>query len=209
MCKVRALVAAWCRHDWQLSEALLSNASEFGVVEVLKAAQIMDSARKARQLERKMAQLIKAKETAGHKGKSRLGRKTVALRVNINNLKVCKNDSVMRRSNVSFVARRTAQRHINSTIATPHRQVDAHDRRGAVAVLRTSPADEHLATASRCGALERGEGLCTRLVPQVLLQRERCAQRCTRASMRWHHCWQRQRICRRNECAVSVSEGVA
>ena len=104
MCKVRALVAAWCRHDRQLSEALLSDTAEFGVVEVLKAAQVMDSARKARQLERKMAQLVKAKETAGHKGKSRLGRKIVAMRVNINNLKVRENSLATNKSSNSFAA---------------------------------------------------------------------------------------------------------
>ena len=59
----------------------------------------MDSARKARQLERQMAQLVKAKETAGHKGKSRLGRKIVALRVDINNLKVRENDLTMDKNN--------------------------------------------------------------------------------------------------------------
>lgn len=90
VCKVRALAAAWARHDHDLSATFLTMPDEqFFVVEVLKAVRLLDSGRQARQAERKLkalrAQLTKLEN---HKGRSRLGRKLVAMKKAVNNLKV-------------------------------------------------------------------------------------------------------------------------
>lgn len=52
--KVRALASAWARSDKDLARCLLKVKNLFGLVEVLKAVSILDSARQIRQLERKM-----------------------------------------------------------------------------------------------------------------------------------------------------------
>lgn len=40
-CRVRALAAAWSRHDNPLADGLLADSDKFGVVEVLKAVQLL------------------------------------------------------------------------------------------------------------------------------------------------------------------------
>jgi hypothetical protein len=91
VCKVRALAAAWARHDHDLSSMLLTMPNEqFFVVEVLKAVRLLDTGRQARQAERKMKVLLAQynKLTGRDNGRSRIGRKIVALKKTINNLKV-------------------------------------------------------------------------------------------------------------------------
>ena len=55
--RVRALAAAWARRDHELVDALLENRSTFGLVEVLKAASVLDAGRQIRAVEKVMMQL--------------------------------------------------------------------------------------------------------------------------------------------------------
>ncbi|KAL8588504.1 hypothetical protein ACOMHN_022291 [Nucella lapillus] len=55
--RVRALAMAWARNDYELASALLKNRSQFGLPEVLKAIQLLDSGRQARVLEKKLKRL--------------------------------------------------------------------------------------------------------------------------------------------------------
>ena len=48
---------AWAKNDHELANALLNNRSEFGLPEVLKALQLLDSGRQVRVLERKFKRL--------------------------------------------------------------------------------------------------------------------------------------------------------
>ena len=48
---------ALARNDHELADALLSNRSEFGLPEVLKAIQLLDSGRQARVLEKKVKRM--------------------------------------------------------------------------------------------------------------------------------------------------------
>lgn len=83
--KVRALAAAWARHDHRLADILLNLKSGgenlFGVVEVVKALQMLDSARRQRFEEKKLAQLRVVMPKAGKKGKGRIGRRMGAVKV--------------------------------------------------------------------------------------------------------------------------------
>lgn len=79
--KVKCLAAAWARHDHELAKILLGRDETFGVVEVLKALQVLDAGRKERSQEKKLAQLKSQMQTAGKLGKSRIGRKIAALKV--------------------------------------------------------------------------------------------------------------------------------
>ncbi|XP_067674466.1 uncharacterized protein [Haliotis asinina] len=54
---VRALTAAWARHDYKLADAFLQNREQFGLVEVLKALTLLDSGRRVRVLEKKLKRL--------------------------------------------------------------------------------------------------------------------------------------------------------
>ncbi|KAL3857791.1 hypothetical protein ACJMK2_012426 [Sinanodonta woodiana] len=55
--RVRGLAAAWARHDHDLAGALLKNRKSFGMVEVLKALNLLDAGRQIRVLEKKMKRL--------------------------------------------------------------------------------------------------------------------------------------------------------
>ncbi|XP_076447740.1 uncharacterized protein LOC143284693 [Babylonia areolata] len=55
--RVRALAMAWARNDYELADALLNNRSQFGLPEVLKAIQLLDSGRQVRVLEKKLKKL--------------------------------------------------------------------------------------------------------------------------------------------------------
>ena len=55
--KVRALAVAWARKDHDLADSLLANSKEFGLVEVLKAATLLDSGRKTREWEKKLKRI--------------------------------------------------------------------------------------------------------------------------------------------------------
>lgn len=55
--RVRALAAAWARHDYELADAFLQNQNNFGLNEVLKALTLLDSGRQVRVLEKKMKRL--------------------------------------------------------------------------------------------------------------------------------------------------------
>ena len=55
--RVRSLAAAWARHDHELSDWLLSQRERFGLVEVLKAATLLDAGRCIRVQEKKMKRL--------------------------------------------------------------------------------------------------------------------------------------------------------
>ena len=48
---------AWARSDLELAESLLKNRSEFGLPEVLKALQLLDSGRQVRVMEKKLKRL--------------------------------------------------------------------------------------------------------------------------------------------------------
>lgn len=48
---------AWGRKDYSLSNTLLKNREEFGLVEVLKALTLLDSGRQLRVLEKRLKQL--------------------------------------------------------------------------------------------------------------------------------------------------------
>ena len=52
--KARALAVAWARKDKYLAARQLANSKEFGLVEVLKAATLLDSGRKMREWEKKL-----------------------------------------------------------------------------------------------------------------------------------------------------------
>ena len=54
---MRALAAAWARRDHELADALLENRSTFGLVEVLKAASVLDAGRQIRAVEKAMMRL--------------------------------------------------------------------------------------------------------------------------------------------------------
>ena len=54
---MRALAAAWARHDYDLADAFLQNKENFGLNEVLKALTLLDSGRQVRVLEKKMKRL--------------------------------------------------------------------------------------------------------------------------------------------------------
>lgn len=55
--RVRALAAAWARHDYELADAFLQDQNNFGLNEVLKALTLLDSGRQVRVLEKKMKRL--------------------------------------------------------------------------------------------------------------------------------------------------------
>ncbi|XP_022082129.1 uncharacterized protein LOC110974636 [Acanthaster planci] len=55
--KARALAAAWARKDHDLADCLLAQRKAFGLVEVLKAATLLDSGRKMREWEKKLKRL--------------------------------------------------------------------------------------------------------------------------------------------------------
>ncbi|XP_038059429.1 uncharacterized protein LOC119730532 [Patiria miniata] len=56
--KVHALAAAWAHSDNELANSLLGhNSNEFGLVEVLKAATLLDTSRRIREWERKLKRL--------------------------------------------------------------------------------------------------------------------------------------------------------
>ena len=55
--RVRSLAAAWARSDHDFAESLLFNKDLFGLVEVLKAITLLDSARRIRVHEKKMKQI--------------------------------------------------------------------------------------------------------------------------------------------------------
>lgn len=55
--RIRALAAAWARHDYSLADAFLQNKDNFGVNEVLKALSLLDSGRQVRVLEKKLKRL--------------------------------------------------------------------------------------------------------------------------------------------------------
>lgn len=65
--RVRALAMAWARNDHELADAFLNNRSMFGLPEVLKALQLLDSGRQVRVLEKKLKQL----QLSGNKVSSR------------------------------------------------------------------------------------------------------------------------------------------
>lgn len=52
--RVRALAAAWARHDHKLADVFLMNRVSFGLVEVLKAVNILDAGRQIRVIEKKL-----------------------------------------------------------------------------------------------------------------------------------------------------------
>ena len=54
--RVRALAASWARRDHQLSNWLLEQREQFGLVEVLKAVTLLDTGRNVRVQEKKMKQ---------------------------------------------------------------------------------------------------------------------------------------------------------
>ena len=55
--RVRALAAAWARKDHDLAGTFLKNKDQFGLVEVLKALSLLDSARAIRVEEKKLKRL--------------------------------------------------------------------------------------------------------------------------------------------------------
>ena len=55
--RVRALAAAWARKDQPLAKAFLANRTAFGLVEVLKALNLLDSSRAIRVHEKKLKRL--------------------------------------------------------------------------------------------------------------------------------------------------------
>ncbi|XP_078618031.1 uncharacterized protein LOC144885788 [Branchiostoma floridae x Branchiostoma japonicum] len=55
--RIRALAAAWARHDHTLANTFLQDSSKFGLVEILKALTLMDSGRKVRECEKKLKRL--------------------------------------------------------------------------------------------------------------------------------------------------------
>ncbi|KAK3576583.1 hypothetical protein CHS0354_011259 [Potamilus streckersoni] len=55
--RVRGLAAAWARHDHDFAWALLKNRKSFGMVEVLKALNLLDAGRQIRVLEKKLKRL--------------------------------------------------------------------------------------------------------------------------------------------------------
>ena len=54
---MRALASAWARKDHELSDLFLQDRDQFGLVEVLKAATLLDSGRCIRVQEKKLKQL--------------------------------------------------------------------------------------------------------------------------------------------------------
>lgn len=80
--KIRALAASWARKDHKLADTLLSQSAEFGLVEVLKALNLLDAGRKTREWEKKMKRLQMQPK---YKSKS-LGK----MKSNVDNLKVIK-----------------------------------------------------------------------------------------------------------------------
>jgi hypothetical protein len=74
---------AWARNDYELADALLNNRSQFGLPEVLKAIQLLDSGRQVRVLEKKLKQL----QLSGNKvGAKKLGK----IKSDIDNLSAIK-----------------------------------------------------------------------------------------------------------------------
>ncbi|XP_033727100.1 uncharacterized protein LOC117316564 [Pecten maximus] len=55
--RIRSLAAAWARNDFDLSNAFLKDRDNFGLVEVLKALQLLDSGRQARVKEKQLRRL--------------------------------------------------------------------------------------------------------------------------------------------------------
>jgi len=55
--RIRALAAAWARNDFTLAGAFLLNRDSFGLVEVLKALQLLDAGRQIRTKEKQMKRL--------------------------------------------------------------------------------------------------------------------------------------------------------
>ena len=63
---VRALAAAWARHDHALAEALLSDRKHYGIVEVSKALKMLDSSRRIRCQHKCLKRLQKNKNVGIH-----------------------------------------------------------------------------------------------------------------------------------------------
>ncbi|XP_069106344.1 uncharacterized protein [Argopecten irradians] len=55
--RIRSLAAAWARNDFTLSDAFLQDRDNFGLVEVLKALQLLDSGRQVRVKEKHLRRL--------------------------------------------------------------------------------------------------------------------------------------------------------
>ncbi|XP_019623383.1 PREDICTED: uncharacterized protein LOC109469324 isoform X1 [Branchiostoma belcheri] len=55
--RIRALAAAWARHDHTLANTFLQDSSKFGLVKILKALTLLDSGRKVRECEKKLKRL--------------------------------------------------------------------------------------------------------------------------------------------------------
>ena len=56
--RARGLAAAWARQDHDLADSLLINRQTFGLVEVLKALTILDSARRIREEEKRLKKMF-------------------------------------------------------------------------------------------------------------------------------------------------------
>jgi hypothetical protein len=96
--RARGLAAAWARQDHELANSLLLNRNTFGLVEVLKALTLLDSARRIREEEKKLKKMLM--QTGGKVKPKIMGK----FKSNIDNLtanrpRVCK-FCVMRRENV-------------------------------------------------------------------------------------------------------------
>ncbi|XP_033635030.1 uncharacterized protein LOC117296291 [Asterias rubens] len=84
--KTHALASAWAHNDHDLVDSLLANSKEFGLVEILKAATMLDSGRKIREWEKK----LKLQEMNPKKGQSRQRRAVAKIKVAIKNLIIYK-----------------------------------------------------------------------------------------------------------------------
>src|SRR4051794_8335722 len=71
--KALALAAAYARHDHELADFFLKHRDGFGVVEVLKALTILDAGRRGRVEKKRVLFFKNVSQTAGKKGKSRIG----------------------------------------------------------------------------------------------------------------------------------------
>ncbi|XP_069121480.1 LOW QUALITY PROTEIN: uncharacterized protein [Argopecten irradians] len=94
--RVRALAASWVRKDFRLSSDFLRDRDHYGVAEILKALEILDSSRRIRQKEKTLKRLqLSSKKVSHHttehlKGKIHNLRK-IQPRHGAANLSVCKN----------------------------------------------------------------------------------------------------------------------
>ena len=99
------MAAAWSRHDNPLADGLLADSDKFGVVEVLKAVQLLgetsfdwlvnfynlDTGRRLRVAEKRLSDLIQQLEVRKDMkaaARSRLSRKKIEQQKVVNNLKV-------------------------------------------------------------------------------------------------------------------------